>query len=203
VLNQFGDGPTSLPQTGAAEASQAARPLGKQPSDRGLTVRRMPAAEQHPQLAFTSVHKTKRPPADLAAVWPGRRLLSLGSGDRIRTCDLWVMSRRVTVSPDPRRLVCPGQESLQCCERSIRCAQFRWSRRVWFPILFPMHRARRTTEPSWHGERLHQTHTFQTTSTKQASPPYEPASTRAAVPSLEAVVATGRYHFAGDVVSAC
>jgi hypothetical protein len=43
------------------------------------------------------------------------------------------MSRRVTVSPDPRLLVCP---------------------------LFLMHRARRTTEPSWHGGRLHQTHTF-------------------------------------------
>ena len=48
--------------------------------------------------SFTSVHKTKRPPAHAGGRLAWSEPLSISSGDRIRTCDLWVMSKPPFVS---------------------------------------------------------------------------------------------------------
>jgi hypothetical protein len=74
----------------------------------------------------------------LAAVWPGHRPLSLVAGDRIRTCDLWVVSQVMGHLRRPVRCISPAQlisrvrRVLSCC---TAMGQFR---RVLFPKAFPI-----------------------------------------------------------------
>jgi hypothetical protein len=68
--------------------------------------------------------------------------ISASSGDRIRTCDLWVMSRPVAVSRIPRRLIRAGKRTALVSVVASDATASRRFRGVLFPNLFPSQTSR-------------------------------------------------------------
>ena len=101
---------------------------------------------------FTSGMKMAPEVAPLGAI-------SAGSGDRIRTCDLWVMSQPVAVSRRRPRLKPAGHDGLCVQALTSRCTRSRQLRRRFVPKSVPKRRClsavrtlarlRRTAPSGW------------------------------------------------------